>query len=219
MHYVSVRRIVLDYFRKQTRRRYKPPQIGTYFPSVLTQSCLKGQWNYYMMSIREGQIPDGAIMRMGEGTEWHRILQSYKGWDGVEVKARMRVKVSQKAGDWITIRGRADSVKGDTVYEFKRTSWLPHKPKFDHVLQINFYMAAIGKPKGVIVYAGNKDGDFDVVEHPVLLSDWHVEHLKNRAMNLHIFLKNKEVPICSCRSRAHDIEWERYTREKGDGRV
>jgi hypothetical protein len=207
---VSVKDEILKYFEAKAHKRYKLPEIGVYFPSVLCNSCTKSQWNYYQMAIKEGKLPQSAILQMGEGTVTHELIQSLQIWDATEIPVKMKINTGNEN---IVIRGRADGVIGDTVFEFKRTQYIPLKIRFSDALQINFYMEALGKPKGILVYIGYKsDRTFDVVERYWTLSDWHTNHLINRAITLHTLLKNKQEAYCSCRSKTHDQQWEQYKR-------
>lgn len=145
---------------------------------------------------------------------WHEMIQSLGVWDEIEKPVKMRIPLERGNG-YITIRGRADAIRGDTVYDFKRTERVPWgwKPKFPHVMQLNFYMECLGKPKGVLAYIGYDGAEFKIKEFYHVLSDWHTENLINRALNLHTFLTNDVAPVCTCRSRVHEIEWHRYLAE------
>lgn len=202
-----------NHLRKKRMHGYKLPRIGVYYPTTLIQSCTRSQWNFYMMAMREGKFPDAFLLKTQEGTAWHELMEGVRIWDSVEGPARKRIKLED--GTWITIRGRYDAVRGYTVYDFKRVEWVPYrKAKFDHILQLNFYMECLGKPKGVLAYIGYKNGEFGIHEYYHVLSDWHTQHLINRAITLHMHLVNNAPPVCSCRTKFHEIEWANYLRDK-----
>lgn len=213
---LSVREELLRHLRQEFfEKRYRIPKIGVYHPSILCRSCLKDQWNYYKVTAALGQVSDDGVLRISEGLVWHSIIEKMGCWTKTEAGVSRIVRLNSR--ETIEIRGRADAVVGDTVYEFKKTAYIPAKPRFHHTLQLNFYMECLGKPRGVLVYLGPaKYGDFDVVEYYWSLSDWHTQHLIDRAVMLHRFLKSKDIPGCSCRSKWHDVEWERFlaTRER-----
>ena len=212
---VSVKEEMIKYFETKAKRKYWLPEIGRYYPSILCQPCLKAMWNYYKMASEQKKFPPGYLLQTGEGIVTHEIIESFKFWDKVEVPVKKIVKASD---GWIKIFGRADAVLGDTVYDFKRTQRIPNKVKFQHRLQLNFYMDCLGKPKGIVCYIGyNSEGEFDVQERPIVLTDWYSAQIINRAIQLHDHLRYNDPPICSCRSRRHDIEWERYLMEKQKG--
>lgn len=193
-------------------RHYRLPEIGVYYPTILIQSCMRSQWNFYEMAIQQRRFPDGFLLKTQEGNAWHTMLESLHVWDYTERSVSKRIKLEN--GGHITIRGRCDAVRGDTVYDFKRVEWVPYrKPKFDHVLQLNFYMECLGKPNGVLAYIGYLNGEFQIKEYYHVLSDWHTSHLVNRALMLHSALVHNDPPACSCRNQAHSIAWREYLAE------
>lgn len=207
----------MGYISKKRMGGYKLPRIGIYYPTTLVQNCVRAQWNFYKMTIQSRTFPNGFILKTSEGTVWHEMIERLSVWDEVEKRVSMRIPVESGPaymGRYITIRGRADAIRGDTVYDFKRTERVPwgYKPKFPHIMQLNFYMECLGKPKGVIAYIGYDGGEFKIKEFYHVLSDWHTEQLINRALNLHTFLVNDVKPVCTCRSRIHETEWEAYVR-------
>jgi hypothetical protein len=170
---------------------------------------MRRQWNYYVYFSEKSasEIPDDITLLLGGGVVFHRLIQSLKDngksyWDKVEVECEYKVKLTN---DEIVIIGHADALRGDEVYEFKHTRTLPMKPHFQHRLQLNFYLGALNKMKGRLVYTGyNEEGGIGVREFPLLYSDWYMEHLVNKAEVLHALLKSGEPPRCSCRDRKHE---------------
>lgn len=203
---------LVTFLRKKRMRKYKLPQVGVYYPTTLIQNCVRGQWNFYKMCISEGRFPDAFVLKTSEGNAWHEMLETLGVWDATEVSVKAPIKLGDGSRIWI--RGRCDAIRGDTVYDFKRTEWVPYrKPKFDHLLQLNFYMEALGKPKGVLAYIGYHNGNFTIKEYYHTLSDWHTEILTNRALALHGYLIHGEPPVCTCRDKRHEIEWDNYVLE------
>ncbi len=204
---------LVAYLRRKRMRNYRLPEIGVYYPTTLVQSCVRAQWNFYMMTIREKRFPDAFVLKTAEGNAWHAMMEDLHLWDATEQVARMRIKLSD--GSTIQIRGRYDAVRGDTVYDFKRTEWIPYKKaKFEHVLQLNFYMACLSKPRGVIAYIGYSNGEFKVKEYYHVLSDWYTENIINRAIALHGYLMHNEPPLCTCRNKQHESEWNQWLAER-----
>jgi hypothetical protein len=211
---INLQEELTNYLRRGRMKKYKLPEIGVYYPTTLVQNCIRGQWNFYKMTIQQRKFPDGFILKTAEGNAWHEMLEDLKIWDSVEGSCSMKVPLED--GTHITIRGRYDVVRGDTVYDFKRTEWVPYrKAKFPHLLQLNFYMECLGKPKGVIAYIGYSGGEFRIMEYYHVLTDWMTETLKNRALTLHTHLVHDVPPVCTCRRKTHEIEWEQYVRENG----
>jgi len=206
-----LQKLLADY----VRRKYfglngNPIAVGVYRPSVLAWSCARRQFHYYKLFHQRNpeDIPDDIVLLLGGGVVFHRLVQSFKEngkryWDRIEIECSLKATV---AGSNIVLTGHADAIKGDTVYEFKHTRSIPwRKPKFDHQLQANFYMAAIEKVRGVVVYTGyNEEGGLSIREFPILFSDWHLEHLITRAQSLHTWLVHDTPPRCSCRDRRHE---------------
>lgn len=202
--------------RKRKVEKYHLPVIGKYHPSLLVQTCLRGQWNFYKIAIQDQRLPDDFILKTSEGLVWHDMLEALPIWDMTEQIVRMKVPLEGESRKHITIIGKYDAVRGDTVYDFKRTERVPwgYRAKYPHRLQINFYMAALGKPKGVIAYIGYEGRDFKIKEYYHVLTDWMTEQMMNKALTLHTHLVHDVPPVCTCRSKVHEIEWEQHERER-----
>lgn len=211
---INLQEELVGMLRRKNMRSYRLPQIGVYYPTTLVQNCVRGQWNFYKMSIEGRKFPDGFVLKTSEGTVWHDMLEGLNVWDSTEGRASMRVPL--EGGGYITIRGRYDAIRGDTVYDFKRTERVPwgRKPRFPHLLQLNFYMECLGKPKGVIAYIGYDGMEFRIKEYYHVLTDWMTQTLINKALTLHTHLVNDLPPNCTCRTKVHEVEWMNYLREK-----
>lgn len=211
---INLQEELVDHLRRKRLRKHRLPQVGVYYPTTLVQPCTRAQWNFYKMTIEQKKFPDGFVLKTSEGTVWHEMLEELNVWDEIEGVAKMRVPL--EGGSFITIRGRYDAIRGDTVYDFKRTERVPwgYKPKFNHLLQLNFYMEALGKPKGVIAYIGYDGQNFRIKEYYHVLTDWLTQTLINKALTLHGHLVNDVPPVCTCRNRIHEVEWLAYEREK-----
>ena len=207
-----LRELLASYVKKKYfGNHHEPVRIGVYRPSVLSWSCIRKQFNYYQQlsgkTIEE--IPDNIVLLLAGGIVFHRLLQSLRNpddskfWDKTEVECSLEVEM---LGEKIQIVGHADAIRKDEVYEFKHTRSLPSKPQFPHILQLNFYLGALGKIKGRLVYTGyDAEGGLDIREFPWMFSEWHLEHLIARAQALHILLVNNQPPRCSCRDKRHEI--------------
>lgn len=182
--------------------------FGRYYPTTLVLNCVKDRFNRHMIPVKDYERKFNALTQ--EGNYWHGKIEKHPIWDATEVPARKRIKTAD--GSYLTISGRADAILDDCVVEFKRTGWVPErKPKFEHVLQVQFYMKALGLPMARIIYIPDYG---DIVDHYVTLSDWHVNMLVNRALELHTLLKHQEVPQCQCRSKIHDHFYLQYLSER-----
>jgi len=191
-----------------------PP--GVYHPSILCLSCARAQYNYYTNFSNKSveEIPDEIVLLLAGGVFVHRLIQSLKVdkksiWSGVEVPCSYELTAPD--GSTITIRGRADAILGRgverRVYEFKHVRSIPYKPQFNHLLQLNFYLGALGIAQGVLCYIGYSPyGGIDIKEFNFSFSTWHFEHLLNRAITLHTLITNKTPPRCSCRDKIHEIQ-------------
>lgn len=203
----GVKQLLIEYYRKAYfGGEASPPTVGVYWPKVLTWSCLRQQFNFFALYQGQKELPNEVILRLGDGTDFHRLVQKIAGrhfWNKVEIPCQTVVEIA--GGEKILIRGRADCIKGDTLYELKQTMHLPYKPRFDHVLQANFYLGSLRMMRGMISYRGyDQSGAMDVREFPIIFSDWHFTHLINRAETLHVLLKSGQPPRCSCRNRRHE---------------
>lgn len=212
---MTLEKLLADYCRKKYFGEDKQPiKIGVYRPSVLAWSCVRRQYNYYALfnEKKPEEIPDKIVLLLAGGVVFHRLVQSLKDetgksyWDKTEVECSLEVDI---AGDKIIIVGRADAIRGsgidEEVWEFKHTRTIPLKPLFPHQLQLNFYLAALKRVKGVLLYTGyDADGGLAVKEFPCRYSEWHLEHLISRAQMLHTFLAVGIPPRCSCRDHRHE---------------
>lgn len=212
---MTIEKLVADYCRKKYFGDNKQPiTIGVYRPSVLAWSCARRQYNYYSLfhQRKPEEIPDNTILLLAGGVVFHRLIQSLKDesgknfWERVEVECSLEVEV---AGDTITIIGHADATRGkgidEEVWEFKHTRSIPNKPLFPHILQLNFYLGALKRVRGILLYTGyDAEGGLSIKEFPHYYSEWHLEHLISRAQMLHTFLLMETPPRCSCRDHRHE---------------
>jgi hypothetical protein len=212
-----IKKLLVDYCRRSYfgNNNY-PVQIGKYHASVLSWNCLRKQWNYYKeySGKKPEEIPDDTILLLSGGIVFHRLIQSLKEneklyWSEIEVKCSIEVKI--KEGNIIKIVGCADAIREEgtkkIIYEFKHTRYIPQKPYFQHILQINFYMGALNIKNGVLLYVGYlPNGGLDIKEFPIEYSDWHMQQIINRAQILHTFLVNNIPPCCSCKDKKCEKE-------------
>lgn len=205
-------KLLADYCRKKYfGSNNTPVQIGVYRPSVLSWSCLRQQWNYYKNFHNKSpqEIPDDVVLLLSGGIVFHRLIQQLttpegrRFWDKVEVECSVEIALPTEK---IIIVGHADAIKDGKVYEFKHVRTIPHKPHFNHILQLNFYLKALNIIEGYLVYAGyNEFGGIIIREFPWTLSNWHFQHLVNRAETLHYLLISDKPPRCSCRDQRHEF--------------
>jgi hypothetical protein len=216
-----LKQLLADYCRKTYfGNNPQPVKIGVYRPSILSWSCIRRQWNYYkeFSGKNPEEIPDDLILLLSGGIVFHRLIQSLKEngkpyWSATEVECSIEVEVA--GGEKIKIVGHADAIKGKglerTVYEFKHVRSLPSNAYFQHILQLNFYMGAMGITRGVLLYVGYlSNGGLTVREFPRLYSDWHMEHLITRAQTLHTLLVNDQAPRCSCKDKKCEMTNQIY---------
>lgn len=199
--------------RAYFRQNPQPVRIGEYRPSVLCWSCVRRQWNYYKQFANRPpeEIPDNIVLLLAGGIVFHRLVQNIRKddntryWDRVEVECQERIVLPN--GDSFIIKGHADAIRNGVVYEFKHTRSIPTSPKFEHRLQINFYLKALSMVEGKLCYVGyDPDGGLSVREFPVFYSDWHFNHLVTRAQTLHYLLLSDMPPRCSCRNNIHEYQ-------------
>lgn len=196
-----------SYFKLDKERKI---QIGVYYPSMLVGSCYRSQYNFYTQyqGKKNEELPDEVILKLAGGVVFHRILQNFKldgkkYWDAIEVPCEYSFDTGKGK---ILIRGRIDAIKDNVIHEFKHTYRIPQKAKFQHLLQLQFYLGAMQKARGQLDYIGYDEYGMVLREFPVIYSQWHFEHLLNRAVALHLYLRHKEPPKCGCRTQEHEYE-------------
>lgn len=202
--------LIQHILRGREKHGWQKPKIGHYFPSILGWSCPAAQYQYYKLAERSDEkLEDEIVLLLARGEAEHRWLQSLKDpkknrryWDQIEVPCSYRFKVGE---DTVTISGRADAVKNKEVYEFKTTQYIPKKPRFNNLLQLQFYLGAMERGRGWLLYLGYGDtGGLELREFPVQFSEWHFLLMLERASSLHLFLKAGVQPHCTCRTKRHD---------------
>jgi len=219
---IDVKSELLKYLRwKKAQEGFRIPKVGEYYPSVVTARCMKQMFNYYRIAEVTREMPDSYYLHTARGMFVHDVLQNLRKeygkrsniiWDGVEVPARTTITLPN--GHTIKLRGRADAVYRDCVYEFKAPNWIGYKLRWEYKFQINFYMDVLGKPKGKVIQIGNKSGEYDIYTHDETLSDWMTKKVLANAQNLHVALIHNEVPMCECTSNWHDREYEEFERKQ-----
>jgi len=202
----NLEEFLLNTFEKS--RRFRKRKVGTYHVGLLNQSCFKAMWNAYCLPEDQAHEKQ-ARLRMVEGIIFHEYLQQTKGlWKSTETEFSKDFKTDSGK---ITIVGTLDAVsKEGVVYEFKRSGYISYKPKSQWIFQIQSYMALSERPEGCIVAMGSSNGEFCIKEWPVLFNNFWFNTLLNKAITLHTLLKHKQVPVCSCRTRQHDLEWIKH---------
>lgn len=205
----EVENVLADYIRKYLFRNWEKPQMGVYRASIVSQTCLRSKWNYYKHFEHHDDLTTDMILLLGGGIVFHRMLQSIKVggkrfWDAVEIPC----KTEEALGDErVLLVGHADAMKNGIVYEFKHTRSQPKKAYFNHLLQLNFYLKALQKPEGRLVYVSyREDGGLTIKDFHLVYSESLYAFFVNRAQELHIALKSPVPPRCSCRNKTHEIQ-------------
>lgn len=205
----EIEKVLVGYIRQYLFANWERPKAGIYRASVISQSCLRSKWNYYKHFERNNDLTPDMIMLLGGGIVFHRMLQGIRVngkrfWDAVEVPC----KTTEKMGDErVILLGHADAMRNGIVYEFKHTRSQPRKAWFNHLLQLNFYLKALQKPEGRLVYVSyREDGGLVVKDFQLIFSESLYSFFVNRAQELHIALKSPVPPRCSCRGNIHEFQ-------------
>jgi len=207
----EIEHLLAGYIRQRLFNNWEKPRVGVYRASVVSQTCLRSKWNFYKHFERHDDLTTDMILLLGGGIVFHRMLQSIKVdgkryWDAVEIPC----KIEEDFGDEkVLLVGHADALKNGVVYEFKHTRSTPRKAYFNHLLQLNFYLKALQKPEGRLVYVSyREDGGLTIKEFHLVYSESLYAFFINRAQELHIALKSSIPPRCSCKGRIHELTME-----------
>ena len=79
----------------------------------------------------------------------------YRHRDELGVSIQVEVPVEARVCGMV-VRGSADIVLDNVLYEIKTTSHVPSKPYYEHILQACFYAYILGLEKYCIVYIGDR---------------------------------------------------------------
>jgi CRISPR/Cas system-associated exonuclease Cas4 (RecB family) len=140
---------------KHLIREYKPKQVGRYYPSEIG-GCIRKTW----FSYKKPKQVKAELLRIFEaGNMLHefiaKVLSSEKTPEVELLKQEIPIKVEEKN---FVISGRIDNlvlvrIKGKKVLvEVKSSKYLYDKPQPQHVMQLQFYMYAIGIHSGMLLY-------------------------------------------------------------------
>lgn len=188
---------------------HKPKQIGRYYPSEVG-TCLRKLWYSY----KYPQKVDPDLLKVFEaGNIIHgfvvEVLKSEKNKDVELLKSEIPFMIDVE--DFI-ISGRVDDlvmVKSSgkhLLVEVKSTKNVSaiKKPQSNHVMQIMFYMEAVGVHSGVILYVDKNDLKSKVFE--IEFDHDKCSDIFDRFSFLHEHLKNDNIPDAEAK-KAEDMKW------------
>lgn len=177
-------------------REHKPKQIGRYYPSEIG-NCLRKLWYSYKYPIKVepdllkifevGNIVHGFVVG---------VLKSERNKEVELLKSEFSFKlniddfvVSGRVDDLILIKESGKNV----LVEVKSTKNVKiiEEPQFNHVIQLQFYMYALGVHDGIILYIDKNNLQSKIFEIPFSKDN---KSILDRFRILHRNLVDGELP-------------------------
>jgi CRISPR-associated exonuclease Cas4 len=164
-------------------------KFGVYRPSELG-FCIRKQFYTYTQG-GEGFSPQ--VLTIFEiGNSVHAMIASLLG-----AKAKQQeVHVSLKIDNEVVLSGRADLVLGHNSHsyciEIKSTSHDYTVPKFEHRMQLQIYLHALGFDVGYLLYVNKTTGN--VKAFKMQRDERELAEIRSRALELHEAIKSGEPP-------------------------
>ena len=132
---------------------FKPPILGKYHISGLW-----GVLNHYdtLQGFLKGKTIDfPTALKMKMGTLKHQLCQEcLEGW---ELEKKIEFKIPNTN---ITLIGKCDAIKGNTILEIKTSDHLISEAKRWHIWQIKMYLSMFNVENGIILQPIVKNGLF-----------------------------------------------------------
>jgi CRISPR/Cas system-associated exonuclease Cas4 (RecB family) len=140
--------------------KYKAPHYGDNALSV-TMCCGCVRASYFSLKLPKPKEDYESVYKKLYGKLLHReLLAEIAKEIGGEVDKRIELDV-----DGIKVVGYADLVAKDTVLELKTCYKLPNKPNNAHLMQLNAYLAGLGRAYGWLIYVHRDSGRYKVFRH------------------------------------------------------
>ncbi|MFH0711240.1 MAG: PD-(D/E)XK nuclease family protein [Candidatus Aenigmatarchaeota archaeon] len=190
-------------------REHKPKHIGRYYPSEIG-NCLRKLWYSYkypqkiepdLLKIFEaGNIIHGFVVE---------VLKSEKNKEVQLIQSEIPLKLEMEG---YIISGRVDDlviVKADgkkLLIEVKSTKNLEAiiQPLHNHVIQLMFYMTALGTHDGLILYVDKNNLKSKTFEIP--FDEIKSAEILDRFSFLNDHLKKNKIPVDEAK-KISDMSW------------
>ncbi|QKR00169.1 hypothetical protein GWK48_07095 [Metallosphaera tengchongensis] len=201
-------------YRNLVEKDYHDPYEGEYWPSQLW-NCLRKQ--YYDRVFPMPLSMDSARFTT-LGNALHDIIaELLKKEESVRVTSEVPVRIPHPTNHEIVISGRADDLivveftKERYLVEVKSVDDLRNKlskgflPRKDHKAQLNLYLKAFPKSKGILLYVDRSN--FDMEEIQVEFEEELYKKTLERAFILHSALKGKSTPKAEAKLD-EEMKWQ-----------
>ena len=140
------------------------------------------------LSRKYPKAPDSCLLKVFEvGNLIHGLIQKLFGEVEIEQPAELKV-----AG--MRIRGRADCIRKNKVYELKSVANLKYidKPSPHHLAQINLYLKAFRKTAGEIAYI--EKNKLNIKQFQVKFDSRIYEKTIQNFLRVYRALKSRQIP-------------------------
>ncbi|MEM1859835.1 MAG: PD-(D/E)XK nuclease family protein [Metallosphaera sp.] len=193
---------------------FKQPYEGEYWPSQIW-NCLRKQYYDRTSPVLSG-IDSARFTVLGEALH-DLVAEILKKEDSVKVTSELPLRIPHPTNHEIVISGRADDLivieftKERYLVEVKSVDNLQHKvrngylPRLEHRAQLNLYMKAFPKSKGVLLYVDRSN--FEMEEFILDFDEQLYLKTMERAELLHRAIKERKVPEPEAKLR-DDMRWQ-----------
>ncbi|NON61751.1 hypothetical protein [Acidianus sp. RZ1] len=201
-------------YRNLTSYEVREPFEGEYWPSQIWK-CLREQ--YYNRVYPTPLGVDSARFTTLGNVLHDLIAELLSKENSIQVISEIPIRIPHPTNNEIVISGRADDLivvmvsRDRYLVEVKSIDGLREKlrkgylPRLDHKAQINLYMKAFPKSKGILLYVDRSD--FDMEEIPVEFDQELYIKTMERASLLHEAIKNKALPKAEAKEK-DDMKWQ-----------
>lgn len=187
---------------------------GEYWPSQIW-NCLRRQ--YYDRLYPTASGAEAARFTLLGETIHELVADILKREPGIKIFTEVPVRIPHPTNNEIVISGRADDliiveftnerylVEVKTVSDLRSKVERGYLPRLDHRAQLNLYMRAFPKSKGVLFYIDR--ADFDAEEFQISFDQDLYNKTLQRVESLHRALNERNVPEPEAKKYS-DMSWQ-----------
>ena len=149
---------LLDFIRKRKIKRLflKMNDIANENVWYVTELCCCSRKHYLRVKYPWLGLKKAFENKVIFGEIFHRGIESMLGkFSGVYIEKKFNID-----GREVVVKGKADAVYNNAVYEFKTTRRDLKRPKKIHEKQVLIYMELLGIKRGYLVYLNTISCDF-----------------------------------------------------------
>jgi CRISPR-associated exonuclease Cas4 len=201
-------------YKHLSENEIREPFEGEYWPSQIW-NCMRRQYYDRLYPVNAGY--DSARFTV-LGTVLHDLIaEILKREDSIRIQSEVPIRIPHPTNHDIVISGRADDLivveftKERYLIEVKSVDDLQDKlrkgylPRLDHRAQLNLYMKAYPRSKGILMYVDRSN--FDIEEILVEFDEDLYKKTLERVERLHNYVKKREIPEAEAKL-SQEMNWQ-----------